>query len=95
MIIGLIGHKGAGKTVVADHLVAKYGFVKHNFKDALIREMKRTLPDVLQELAAMHQTSVDNLFTTKPPLMRKLMQNWSSWVKNSIYRPYVNCGRVK
>lgn len=88
MIIGLIGLKQVGKTTAADYLVEKYGFVKHNFKDALVAEMKENFPDLLSAIRDSeqrgnlgHTVTVEELFQTKPPLMRALMQNYGTEVR--------------
>ena len=54
MIVAFTGKAGAGKTTASDYLVKEFGFVKVNFKDGLIEEMKVKLPDVLRELANLY-----------------------------------------
>ena len=78
MIIGLCGFKGSGKSVVADYLVREHGFIKINFKDALIEHMKEDLKETLAELALIYNMTVDELFINKPPAMRALMQNYGT-----------------
>lgn len=51
MIIAFTGYKGTGKSTAAAYLESKYGFVRHNFKDALIAEIKEKFPDLLREIA--------------------------------------------
>jgi hypothetical protein len=59
MIIALTGKAGAGKTTIANYLVEKHGFVKINFKDALVKEMRANFPDTLREMARFyHVTSM-------------------------------------
>jgi hypothetical protein len=91
-IIGLVGFKQSGKSTAATHLEQKYGFVRHNFKDALVAEIKEKFPDLLREIENQYfrnrffacDISLKNgfdLFTTKPPLMRALMQNYGTEVR--------------
>jgi hypothetical protein len=78
MIIGLCGYKGSGKSTVADYLRNTHGFSKINFKDALVSKMKALLPKTLNELAQLYNCSVDELFVTKPPAHRALMQEFGT-----------------
>jgi len=90
-IIALTGYKGTGKTVAADYLIEQHGYVKHNFKGALIQEIKERFPDLLQEILVTYMDygeyffsighTVDDLFTEKPPLIRALMQNYGTDVR--------------
>lgn len=92
MIIGLSGKARSGKTTLADYLVKTHGFVKINFKDALIDEMVVRLPDVLEKLLwnefIVDDEGIDrqcyeikDLFRYKPPIMRALMQNYGTDVR--------------
>lgn len=84
MIIGLVGKKGAGKTLVAELMKDKMSRLKSvNFKDALIQEMRFTMPDVLNELSEWYDMPIDDLFSKKPPLMRKLMQNYGTELRRN------------
>jgi len=90
-LIGLIGFKQSGKSTAASYLESKYGFVRHNFKDALIIELIRNFTDLLAEMSFYyygHEDSVVGgkqpilrLFDEKPPLMRALMQNYGTEVR--------------
>lgn len=78
MITGLSGFKGSGKSVVAGYLEREHGFVRVNFKDALVEHMKEDLPDTLKALALIHSMTIDELFVNKPIGMRELMQNYGT-----------------
>lgn len=86
------GKMGSGKTTACDYLVSKGGFVKVNFKDALVAEMKERLPGVLiqmvddrnswcDEYGCEQNWTIDRLFAEKPPIMRALMQNYGTEVR--------------
>ena len=55
MIIGLVGFKKVGKSTAAKYLEDKYSFVRHNFKDALVAEIKEKFPDLLQSLVELYK----------------------------------------
>jgi len=88
MIIAFKGYKQSGKTTAAQYLEEKYGFIRINFKDALVKEIKERYPDLLEEILhiesrldskyAHHLKTVDDLFIYKPPLMRALMVNFGT-----------------
>lgn len=79
MIIGICGFKGSGKSEVAKYLQEEYGFVRHNFKDALLSEVKKNFPDLLEEIYKVYNyTQSEDLFTIKPPLIRALLQNYGT-----------------
>lgn len=84
-IIAFIGLKQSGKSTAAKYLQEKYGFVRHNFKDALVNEIKQNFPDLLQEIKDIydlpHMDTIDALFEEKPPLVRKLLQNYGTEVR--------------
>jgi len=87
MLVGLIGFKQVGKSTAASYLQDKYGFVRHNFKDALVEEMKERFPDLLEEFACCYfpddlgMSGWNRLFFEKPPAMRALMQNYGTNVR--------------
>jgi hypothetical protein len=91
-IIGLVGFKQSGKSTAASYLESKYGFVRHNFKDALVAELKENFPDLLREIAFPEASwfgkgvieiefAINKLFEEKPPLIRALMQNYGTEVR--------------
>ena len=91
MVIGLMGFKQSGKSTAAKYLEERYGFVRINFKTALVEEIKAKFPDLLKVLACFYfpDTGVDNvtpemidwLFEEKPAPMRALMQNYGTEVR--------------
>lgn len=78
MVIGITGFKGSGKSTVAKYLQENHGFIRINFKDALIREMKLHLPNILEELSDYYSMAIDDLFDAKPPMMRALMLDFGT-----------------
>lgn len=89
MIIGFVGLKGSGKTT-ACNIIKKHipGVVQHNFKDALVAEIKRNFPDLLNELSNIYQMDINDLFKFKPPAMRYLMQNYGTEVRRGDIESY-------
>jgi len=97
-IIGLVGFKQVGKSTAAKYLESKYGFTRHNFKDAMVQEIKDNFPNLIEELEIHYNLSTPQLFIQKPPLMRALMVNYGTdvrrkddpdywtrqWVKNLV-----------
>lgn len=75
-IIGLVGFKQSGKSTAAAFLEKNYGFTRHNFKDALILELKEYFPNILAAFAVMYSMTIDELFTNKPAGVRELMMDW-------------------
>jgi len=79
-IIGITGFKHVGKSTAAKYLESK-GFTRHNFKDAMVQEIKANFPDLLKALAIHYNLTIDELFEQKPPLMRALMVNYGTDVR--------------
>ena len=96
-LIGLVGFKQSGKSTAAKYLEEKYGFVRHNMKDALIAEIKQNFPDLLEGIAKAHpditggmflDEAIQTLFEIKPPLMRALMVNYGTEVRRRQDKNY-------
>lgn len=87
-IIALTGYKQSGKSTVSKFLQKKYGFSPINFKDSLIEEMKKTLPDFLAKEAEFHKCTVDELFEKKPGNFRQLMQNYGTELRRGEDKDY-------
>lgn len=89
MIIAFTGKKGSGKSEACKCVVKLLKDVERiNIKDTLIREIRLYFPDFIKSLAAEEGMSVDELFETKPPVMRAFMNNFGSdlrMVENKMY----------
>lgn len=83
MIIALTGLKRSGKSTAAKHLETKYGFIRINFKDALLAELKQYFPDFLKAEAEYHACTVDGLLERKPGHIRQLLQNFGTELRRS------------
>jgi hypothetical protein len=81
LIVGLTGFKHSGKSTAATHLENKHGFIRRNFKDALVAETKLNYPDLLQVVAHEENLTIDQLFIVKPPVIRALLQNHGTEVR--------------
>ena len=97
MIIGITGKKQSGKSTVAEYLEKEHGYRRLNFKDALIREMRNNFPDLLIEIAntldktnydGMNPWTLKRMFEEKPPLVRRLMQNYGTDVRRKDHPDY-------
>ncbi len=94
-MIGLTGKKRSGKSTAAAHLEAK-GFVRVNFKDALLEEMLSNFPDLITRICeTMDRLEYDGrswtanrLLDEKPPLMRSLLQNYGTEVRRKENEDY-------
>ena len=79
MIIAFVGKKEVGKTTACKMVKRKVGEVVHvNFKDALIAELRENFPGVLGELSKLTGMTIRQMFIQKPPIMRKLLQNYGT-----------------
>ena len=100
MIIGFTGYKQSGKSTAAKYLEEKYNFTRINFKDALVQEIKDNFPDLLEEICLIYEEfsfpkegdgvdfGIENMFQTKPPLMRALLQNYGTEVRRKDDQHY-------
>lgn len=89
MIIAFGGKARSGKTTASDYVTTHYkDFVKINFKDSLVEEMRENFPDVLDSIASLTEMTVDELFAEKPPIMRELMQNYGTEVRRKDHPNY-------
>lgn len=81
MIIGFTGPQGAGKTTAADHLMT-HGFTRLNIKDGLHRELEKKMPDVLNQILLDYDIpDYQTLYSKKPKIFRRLMQNYGTEVR--------------
>lgn len=81
-IIALTGFKQTGKSTAASYLTKNYGFVRHNFKDALIKELEENFPDLLNYFLELYEADTfEELWTKKPEGVRRLMQNYGTEVR--------------
>ena len=107
MIVGLTGKKRSGKTEASKGLWDEFDTL--NFKDPLITEIRKNMPDLLKQIQLESSSgkslmTIDELFDTKPPLLRKLMQNYGTdlrrnededyWVKKWLERVKDYSGNV-
>ena len=82
MLIGFTGLAQSGKSTACNYILEKYPtFVKVGFKDAIVEEMRENFAPLLEHMADIYLTTIDDLFTKKPPLMRKLMQCYGTEVR--------------
>lgn len=88
LIIGFVAPKQFGKTTACNIVqsILKDSVVQINFKDALIEELKRNFPNLLQIISSGKE--IDDLFITKPPLIRALMQNYGTEVRRGNDKDY-------
>ena len=85
-IIAFTAKKYHGKTTACDYLQKKFEeqgiiVIRLNFKDAMIGEIKQNFPDLLELIGKMENLTIDGLFIEKPPLVRRLMQNYGTEVR--------------
>ena len=69
-------------------LIQDYSFEPLNFKSALINEVTEMFPDTLEEMSALLDMSVEQLFSVKPPLMRRFLQNYGTDVRRAEDQDY-------
>lgn len=86
-LIAFMGPIGSGKTLAADYLVKK-GYIKLNFKDALIREVKLHYPMLLAKLSSKYGLTIEDLFLKPyPDEIRCLLQDHGK-LRRDEYRGY-------
>lgn len=79
MILGFLGPIGVGKSTACNYVKEKHAnFVQVNFKDALVGEVEKCLPDVVKWI--QKDLGVEKVFDIKPrpPLVRALLQNFGT-----------------
>lgn len=83
-IIAFTGKKESGKTTASNYLMKRcleesetpVKVERINMKDPIIEEMREHFPMILGAIAENYTLTIDDLFNEKPPLMRKLMQDY-------------------
>lgn len=88
MIIAFIGYKQSGKSTASKYLQEKYGFKPHNFKDALIEEIKTYFPDFIKKECELYNCTPEELFEKKPGHIRQLMQNFGTELRRKEHPQY-------
>lgn len=102
-IIAITAEKETGKTTSVEYMKKKLidrgvPVAQINFKDALIEELIEKFPDLLRAIGETYDNdrmwydgnswTIERLFKEKPPLIRRLMQNYGTNVKrkeNPLY----------
>ena len=88
MIIAFIGYKQRGKSTASKYLQGKYDFKPHNFKDALIEEIKTYFPDFIKKECELYNCTPEELFEKKPGHIRQLMQNFGTELRRKENKNY-------
>lgn len=89
MILAFTGKKYSGKSAACQLVREILGETSTtattiNFKDALVKEITKNFPKLLEEIWAIEGEAVQDmhdLFRQKPPLLRSLMQNYGTEVR--------------
>lgn len=87
MLIGFIGKMGSGKSTAADFLVQNYGFVKHNFKDALDKELVALYPNIITTLTGLPPEE-GVMHKPTSPAMRELKQRHGTDIRRGQDEDY-------
>lgn len=93
-LIGVAGVIGAGKDVIANHLIDRWGFQRLGFSFALKQEvgqrLRRTLlaywrltESDIPPAPEAEQGIIDLLLQTKPPVVRELLQEYGTEVRRA------------
>jgi hypothetical protein len=93
-IISISGRIGAGKDVIAGHLVEKYGYVRRGWADALKLEVAARLPRTLEAYVRygypgrLHTEPVgaiihDLLWAHRDHVTRALLQEWGTELRRA------------
>lgn len=87
--IGFVGFKQVGKSTASKYLEDNYGFVRLNFKDGLLEEIKNNFPDLLTYFLHLYKCQdIKELFDTKPEGVRCLLQNYGTEVRRRDKHSY-------
>lgn len=89
MIVGVAGPIGAGKDVIASHLIKKYCFTRIAFADQLKQDVLTRFARTLRALWTLNaqpgEPTSDDLwamvYLSKPPGVRELLQEYGSEVR--------------
>ncbi len=87
MLTAFVALKGSGKTEACKYIQSiDADAVCVNFKDALIEEIRETMPGLLDNLSQIYNMDVDDLFIQKPPAARSLLQNFGTDLRRQYDR---------
>lgn len=83
MILGFTGRARSGKSTAVSYLHFKSDRprIRLNFKDALSNELRMHFSPLLTLFGEVYGMGMSELFSEKPPMMRKLMQLYGTEVR--------------
>lgn len=87
-LIAFTGLAQSGKSTASAYMESTHGFVRINFKSAMIEEIKKTMPAFLAKEAEIHNCTIDDLFNTKPGSFRQFLQNYGTELRRSEEQDY-------
>lgn len=91
-IFAFTGKKQSGKSTASTYIQNKTNAVRVNFKDALIREIQKNFPQLIEAILSklnatdwdgMNPWTFERLVKEKPPLFRALLQNYGTEVRRA------------
>lgn len=84
VVVGFTGKMRSGKTTACNYITNNHdNFVRIGFTEALNAEIKQNFAPLLEEIRQVYNLTEEELFLTKPPLLRRLQQCYGTEVRRN------------